>query len=77
MMKWKLDRTQREIRIGENKEENESLKTGQAHTRKEEKVETSVNCKVWMSNLWEHPQLVMGLLIIIPLGITLKSANNI
>ena len=29
-----------------NKEENESLKTGQAHTHKEEKVETSVNCKV-------------------------------
>ena len=33
-------------RRNKNKEENESLKTGQAHTRKEEKVETSVNCKV-------------------------------
>lgn len=60
-----------------NKEENETLKTGQGYTRKEEKVETSVNCKVSMSNLWEPPQLVMGLLIIIPLGITLKNVSNI
>lgn len=29
-----------------NKDENETLKTGQVHTRKEEKRETPINCKM-------------------------------
>ena len=63
-------RTERKT-TSELKRKNETVKTGQGYTHKEDKRETPLNCKVWMSDL-EHPQVVMGLLIIIPLGNTPK-----
>ena len=53
----------------------ETVKICQGNTHNDEKRETPVTCKVWMSNL-EHPQVVMGQLIIIPLKITLKNVIN-